>query len=483
MHDLEHSSAACVWRFFEEICAIPHGSGHEDALLAHIQSWAAGKGFKTAQDKARNLVVYAPGSPGYEKAPTLILQSHVDMVCEKNGSSTHDFEKDPIRLVREGDVLRADGTTLGADNGIGAAIMLAALDGDAPHPPIEAVFTVNEEIGLVGASLFDMGLVSGKRLLNLDAEEEGVFMVSNAGGQHARLALPAQWQEVGGLYWLWLSVTGLQGGHSGMDIDKERGNAIRLMGRVLDALREEEPGFLLAEMQAGSKENAIPRESVCLVGLPQSRQAAAESLAVQFDGLFKKELAQSDAGVCLQCRAAPAPQKAFTAELRDKLIAATLLLPNGVQSMSREIPGLVESSNNLGVVLTTEREVQLLYTVRSSVKSRKEAIARQIAVLEKMLGGHTGLISDYPAWEYQPQSALRDLFARCYEALNGKPPRITAVHCGLECGTFADAIEGLDVLAIGPELTDVHSPQERVSIASTERVWQLILAALAEMKE
>ncbi len=482
MHDLNRSSAAVVWRFFEELCAIPHGSGNEDALLAHIQRWAETKGFRTAQDAARNLVVYAPGSPGYENSPTLILQNHVDMVCEKNNDSTHDFSKDPLQLVREGDVLRAQGTTLGADNGIGVAIMQAVLDGDAPHPPIEAVFTVNEEIGLVGASQFDMSLVSGKRFLNMDTEEEGVFMVSNAGGRHAKFILPAAFESAEGLAWHQLEISGLQGGHSGMDIDKERGNAIRLMGRLLDALRAEAPCFALAGMQAGSQENAIPRESVCLVGLPVENAALAAAVAARWEGIFQSELAQSDVGVFVRCTPAPAPEKMYTPSLRDKLMAAILLIPNGILHMSLAIPGLVETSNNLGVVRTTDSEVQLLYTIRSSVKSRKEATARQMAALEQLLGARCEVISDYPAWEYRPQSEMRELFSRCYEELFGKPPVVTAVHCGLECGTFSDAIEGLDVLSLGPDLTDVHSPAERVSISSTERVWQLVLAALAKMK-
>ncbi len=479
---LANSTAADVWCFFEKICAIPHGSGHEAALLGWIQNWAADKGFETVQDSTGNLVVKAPGTAGYENSPVLMMQSHVDMVCEKNSDVEHNFETDGIRTVCEGDWLRADGTTLGADNGIGVAMMLALLNKDCPHPPIEAVFTVDEEIGLVGASAFDMSLVSGKRFINLDTEEEGVFIASNAGGRHGKMSLPTEWEKPENMQFLSLKLNGLQGGHSGMDINKGRGNAIRLLSRVLCALRESVPGFVLGDMQAGSKENAIPREAVCTVGIEARQVEPVQDIIRVCAAVFQSELAASDAGVKLVCEACKAPERVLSKKTRDKLLLALALMPNGVQTMSCDIEGLVQSSNNLGVVKTDEDNIQILYTIRSSVKSLKEAIYGQIVLLQNHIGAVGDVMSDYPAWEYQPVSELREVFRREFLKIEGKEPVITAVHCGLECGIFSDAMEGLDVISLGPELCDVHSPSERVSISSTERTWTLLKAAVAQLR-
>ncbi len=478
---LETSTAAIVWHFFEQICNIPHGSGNEAALLSWIKAWATEKGYTTASDAAGNLVVTAPGTTGRENNPTLILQSHVDMVCEKNAEVSHNFETDAIRTVVSGDWLSADGTTLGADNGIGAAMMLALLDGACEHPPVQAVFTVDEEIGLVGASAFDMSLVNGKRFINLDTEEEGVFIASNAGGRHAKMSLPVVWQNAANLQFYRLSLCGLQGGHSGMDINKGRGNAIRLLARALCALKVDVPSFSLCDVQAGSKENAIPREAFCTVGVAAEDADKLHAIMQNHENLFKKEFAATDADIQFSHESCNAPAQVFAQETRDKLLLALALMPNGVQAMSADIAGLVESSNNLGVVQTEADAVLLMYTIRSSVKSRKEAIYQKILLLQSHIGATGEITSDYPAWEFQAQSELRNIFHRTYVEQEGKEPLVTAVHCGLECGIFSDAIEGLDVLSFGPELQDVHSPSERVSISSTERTWQLFKAALAKL--
>ncbi len=479
---LKTSTAADVWLFFEKICNIPHGSGNEDALLQWIIAWAKEKNYSTARDEAGNLVVKAPGTEGYTNAPVLMLQSHVDMVCEKNNAISHNFETDAIRPVVKGDWLHADGTTLGADNGIGVAMMLALLDGAYAHPPIEAIFTVDEEIGLVGASAFDMSLISGKRFINLDTEEEGVFIASNAGGRHAKMSLALAYEVAQEMPYYRLELTGLKGGHSGMDIDKGRGNAIRLLSRILCALKERAPQFVLADMQAGSKENAIPREAVCTVGVLQEQVNDLEMLVKNFEAVFQSEFAISDAAVCLSLKKCAAPNYVFTKQERDKLLLAITLMPNGVRSMSHEIEGLVQTSNNLGVVQTEKDAVHLLYTIRSSVKSQKEAIYGQILLLQDFIGATGEITSDYPAWEYQPKSELRDVFRQKYVQLEGKEPLVTAVHCGLECGIFSDAIDGLDVISLGPELQNVHSPSERACISSTERVWELLKMAVAELR-
>ncbi len=482
MHDLEKSSAAKVWGFFEEICAIPHGSGNEKGLSDFLKKWAEGKGLAVSQDSALNVLMRAPGSPGYENSPTLVLQGHIDMVCEKNGDVKHDFLSDPICVKRDGDFLRADGTTLGADNGIGLAMTLAVLDSDIPHPPIEAIFTTGEEVGMLGATAFDMKQLKGRLFLNLDTEEEGVFIVSNAGGKHAKFILPAAYQPAGEGAYFKLELTGLQGGHSGMDIDKERGHANRLMGRTLYTLREELPALTLGDMQAGSKENAMPRENRCIIGIPKGSEDKLQALCESLQQTFRHELCNTDAAVELKSIPAEKPAQMFTGELRDKVIAALLLIPNGVLSMSTDIPGLVETSNNLGVVVTGEEDVTFIYAIRSSLGSRKAAVAQQIEALAALLGARTEVISDYPAWEYKANSKLRDTLVACYKQHTGKEPTITAVHCGLECGIFSDAIEGLDVLSVGPDLHDVHSPAEHVSISSTERTWEFLQAALAALK-
>lgn len=484
MHQLENSPIANVWHFFEEITKIPHGSGNEKAISDYITAWGKGKGFETIQDEYNNVIIKKPGTPGYENSAPVVLQGHIDMVCEKENGVEHDFLKDPIKVLREGDFLTADGTTLGGDNGIGVSYTLAVLDStDISHPPIEALFTTSEEVGMVGATNLDLNLLKGKTILNLDSEDEGIFTVSSAGGIHGSVCLPTQWQPTpSGLSFFNIVLTGLHGGHSGMDIDKERASAHRLMGRLLWQAAEEIPGCVLATINGGTKENAIPRDCACLLGVPAGKENDLQALVSTLEATFKNEFRSTEPGLSLTSTAADAPAKTFTDGCFSNIVMILLLIPGGMLHMYTDMKNLVETSSNMGVVLTHEDKVEFISCMRSSVESRKYEIFNQVKSLAKSTGSSIEVSSDYPAWEYRADSRIREVCVASYKKLTGKDPVVTALHAGLETGIFSEKIEGSDIISIGPDLHDVHSPNEKLSISSSERTWLLLLDILAQLK-
>ena len=449
-----------VFKYFEEISQIPRGSGNEKAISNYLVSFGKGLGLEVIQDPALNVIIKKPGTKGYENAPTVIIQGHMDMVCEKNKDTEHDFEKHPLKLRVEGDYIYATGTTLGADNGIAVAYGMAILAAnDISHPPIEMLVTTDEEAGMGGAMQVSKDHISGKILLNIDSEEEGFLLVSCAGGVRTRVGLNIEWEDVKeDLESIEIRVRGLKGGHSGMEIDKERGNSNKLMGRVLNGLVDV-VDFRLAHLNGGSKNNAIPRECDALIVVEKDKVQLVKETVNFWNKTFKRELEAQDENVILEVEAVSNPKKAFSKETTVKAVMLLHLIPNGVDTMSMGIKGLVQSSTNLGVVTTTETEVEYDSATRSSLSSLKEEIVLRTRNIANLVGADFSTNADYPAWEYNPQSKIREICEKVMKDMTGKEAEIIAIHAGLECGLFSERLgSDIDMISFGPNMYDVHTP-------------------------
>lgn len=478
LNDLQPS---LVFKYFEEISQIPRGSKNEKGISDYLRNFGESLGLETIQDESLNIIIKKPATPGYENAPGVVLQGHMDMVCEKNKSTNHDFMKDPIKLRIDGDYVYATDTTLGADNGIAVAMGLAILaSNDIAHPALELLVTVDEEAGMTGAMALDGSLVKGKYILNLDSEEEGYLLVSCAGGVTALSTLPVELvkPEATKKSYL-LEVKGLLGGHSGMDIIKQRGNANKILGRLLNLLNVD---FDIAKVEGGSKNNAIPREADCVIMVNNDQIDEFTTQLKDITNIFKHELRTSDPGLEIACSETNTPELILNSASKDKVIKMLNLIPNGIQTMSMDIENLVESSTNLGVLRTTDSTVTFECAVRSSVKSLKEDITARMELLVTELGGNLELISDYPAWEYAKDSNLEKVCIEAYKNLTGKEPIIMALHAGLECGLLLDKIPNAEAISFGPNMYDVHTPNEHLSISSTENTWKYLLEVLKSIK-
>ena len=473
MSVLEHLRPEAALHYFEELCAIPHGSRDTKRISDYCVRFAQARGLRYVQDAYNNVVIYKDGTPGYENHPTVILQGHLDMVCEKEPDCDIDFSKDGLRLRQDGTCLFAEGTTLGGDDGIAVAYALAVLDStELAHPPLEAVFTVDEEIGMLGANAMDMSVLKGRVMLNIDSEDEGILTAGCAGGATAGLTLPAQWEAASGQAWR-VRVDGLTGGHSGVEIHKGRANANKLMGRLLSLL----PEFRLAGVNGGAKDNAIPRscEALLVSGAPdfEERFAAAKAQCMG-------KLPATEPHAKLFCEKAEAG-KVLTAECTAAVLGLLLELPNGVQAMSRDIEGLVQTSLNLGILKTTEESVAMTFSVRSSVGAEKAALTARLAGLAEKYGAAYSQSGEYPAWEYRRDSRLRETMVGVFEELYGKKPVVDVIHAGLECGIFSDRLPGLDAVSFGPQMHDIHTSRERLELASVARTWDYLVAVLARL--
>lgn len=478
LNDLQPS---LVFKYFEEISQIPRGSKNEKGISDYLRNFGESLGLETIQDESLNIIIRKPATPGYENAPGVVLQGHMDMVCEKNKSTNHDFMKDPIKLRIDGDYVYATDTTLGADNGIAVAMGLAILaSNDIAHPALELLVTVDEEAGMTGAMALDGSLVKGKYILNLDSEEEGYLLVSCAGGVTALSTLPVELvkPEATKKSYL-LEVKGLLGGHSGMDIIKQRGNANKILGRLLNLLNVD---FDIAKVEGGSKNNAIPREADCVIMVNNDQIDEFTTQLKDITNIFKHELRTSDPGLEIACSETATPELILNSASKDKVIKMLNLIPNGIQTMSMDIENLVESSTNLGVLRTTDSTVTFECAVRSSVKSLKEDITARMELLVTELGGNLELISDYPAWEYAKDSNLEKVCIEAYKNLTGKEPIIMALHAGLECGLLLDKIPNAEAISFGPNMYDVHTPNEHLSISSTKNTWKYLLEVLKSIK-
>ncbi len=473
-----------VFEYFETLSSIPRGSGNEKAVSDFLAAFALRHGLEHVQDEAWNIVIKKKATPGYETAAPIILQGHMDMVCEKNQDSEHDFMKDPLQLRIVDDMIYASGTTLGADNGIAVAMGLAILASDQyQHPALELLVTTSEETGMNGAISLDPKHVDGRTLINIDSEEEGTLLVSCAGGMTAKTTIPASWETpADSLKPYAIRLRGLKGGHSGMEIDKERGNANKLLGRVLKAVSKD-CDYRLASLQGGAKHNAIAREADAVIWLKAENEEIARRITAACNEMFKAELRASDADVRVEFEAlAKRPEKMLSEKVTRQTVNYLYLLINGVISMSMDIKGLVESSLNLGIIATTKEAIEFTSSIRSSVKSLRSELYERIVATAELNGGSVKAEAAYPEWAYNPDSEIRGVFEATYERLYGKKPHITAIHAGLECGLFCEKFGRLDAISFGPNIYDVHTPNEHMSISSVQRMWEYLLEVLKNVK-
>ncbi len=473
-----------VFTYFEQISKIPRGSGNEKNISDYLMEFAKQHNLNAIQDEALNVIIKKDGTCGYEDAPIVILQGHMDMVCEKNKNTEHNFSKDPIKVLIEDDMLTADGTTLGADNGIAIAYCLAILSSDdIQHPPLEVLFTTQEEVGLIGASKIKAENLKGHILINIDSEDEGVFLVSCSGGIRSKVKIQISWcdTKMSEIAYL-LKVRGLKGGHSGMDINRGRANSNKLMGRILNDLFEIY-NISLVEINGGSKMNAIPREADAIISVKEEFKSDIINHIEKWNEILTNELSTSDSNVRLEIEKLNTEyNKVFSFETTKRVISALLMLPNGVQTMSMDIEGLVESSTNLGVVETNKNTVIFGNATRSSVRSLKYFIVTQIKTISEILNGDIEIGASYPEWQYKKDSYIRELFIEKYKKLFGILPEVSALHAGLECGILSNILGDIDMISFGPNMYDVHTPSERLSILSTQRTWNLLLEVLKDIK-
>ncbi len=471
MRVLEGLQPARVFAHFEDICAIPHGSGNMEAISDFCVDFAKKLGLWVHKDAHCNVVIKKPATPGYEDHPAVILQGHLDMVCEKEPGSDFNFETDGLKLLVEGDYITADGTTLGGDDGVAVAMMMAILeDNTLPHPAIEAVFTTDEETGLDGAAGLDGTLLDGRLLINIDSEEEGTLTVGCAGGARADIALPLTYTDNTQPCYT-LTVTGLLGGHSGVEIHKGRHNANILMGRLLAALPT---GWRLVDVAGGQKDNAIPRHTVCTVASPTdpSSVAAAFLTANRMDS-------EPDLAITV----APAPTAAQAANEASSMATATLLstVKNGVQAMCADIPELPETSLNLGILDIVDGALYITFSVRSAKSAAKAALLADLKAAAAGVGAAYSDHAHYPAWEYRYNSPLQQVMKAAYADLYGKPPAVAVIHAGLECGLFSDKLPGLDAVSIGPDALDIHTTEEKMCISSVARTYEYVCKVLEKL--
>lgn len=477
---LEACTPREVFRIFEEFCALPHPSRHTAAATDYCLRFAREHGLVAEADAAGNVVIRKPATPGREHLPTVILQGHLDMVAEKEPECPIDFEKDGLDLFLDGDLVGARGTTLGGDDGIAVAMILAILADDTlVHPALEAVFTTDEEIGMLGAEAMDMSGLRGRYMLNLDSEEEGVLTVSCAGGAQANIAYPVCRETASGTC-LTVTMEGMSGGHSGTEIHKNRANAARLAAMMLSSVSAV-CEVRLVSIEGGTKDNAIPCRSVCHFFV--SEREVAEAAIAAFYEMVKAAYAASDPGLTLTCSAGEENTPALTAEATRVLLHLLLDIPCGVQKMSADIPGLVETSLNLGILTTEESAVRAVYSVRSSVGAEKEALLSHMRACALVAGATFEIEGAYPAWEYKKNSPLRDTVMEAYRRLYGKEMRVEAIHAGLECGLFSDRIPGLECVSLGPAMQDIHTTRERLSVSSVRRTYEFVCAILAGIEE
>jgi len=464
-----------VFHYFEEICAIPHGSRNTRQISDYLVSFAKEQGLRYIQDEANNVILFQGGTCGMEDHDPVILQGHMDMVCEKDADCPLDMNTDGLDITHDGKCVFARGTTLGGDDGIAIAYALALMaDRSIPHPPLEVIITVDEEIGMLGANVIDLSMLKGRTLINLDSEDEGIFTVSCAGGARATISLPAERRAVYGPC-IRLNVDGLRGGHSGAEIHQNRANANKVMGEFMSRIQKLMP-LCLTSFAGGSKDNAIPR----------SCQATLVAMGIQLERIntiaqdLQQEIREKydEPNALVQAFDVDAlGGNSLSTENTAKVIGLLMAAPNGVQSMSQDISGLVQTSLNLGIAKLGDR-FTATFSVRSSVNDEKEELLEQLRKLCGFYEGTYSQMGEYPAWEYRKDSRLRDIMVQIYTGMFGKEPQVLAIHAGLECGLLGEKLPGLDCVSIGPQMHDIHTSREKLEIASTERTWKFLLEVL-----
>lgn len=482
MSVLENVQPKNVFRYFEEISKIPHGSYHTRAISNYLADFAKEHHLEYYQDDTDNVVIIKEAASGYEQAEPVILQGHMDMVCEKEADVDIDFEKDGLDLYVDGDFLKARGTTLGGDDGIAIAYALAILDStDIPHPRLEVVLTTNEEVGLLGAGDIDLSMLKGHILLNIDSDIEGHFLTSCAGGLSANVRIPVTYQKVRGTG-VSIRLHQLAGGHSGSEIDKEHANGIIEMGRILKYL-EERMQLGIHTLSGGLKDNAIPRDVCSTIVIPGEEIFAFQDAIAEITQILQKEYAVSEPELAVSFEVLEEKEyEILSYGAMQKVLFYLRNVPNGVIHMSTNIKGLVETSLNAGIMELSAEDFYVCTSVRSSVGSRKQELSDRLVYLTEFLGGTVEIEGDYPAWEYVSDSEIRERISDVYQKLFGKEPVFEAIHAGLECGLLSEKIHGLDAVSFGPDNFDIHTPKERLSISSTERVYRFLLELLRSMK-
>lgn len=468
-----------LWQWFEQICAIPHPSKHEHALSQHIQQWAKAQGLAVVEDKVGNLIIRKPATAGMENCKIVVLQAHIDMVPQKNADKVHNFETDPIEAYVDGDWVKARGTTLGSDNGIGMSSALAVLGSkDIKHGPLEVLLTIDEEAGMTGAFGLEAGYLDAEILINTDSEQEGEIYMGCAGGVDAQISVPMSWQapEQSNASFS-LTMSGLKGGHSGVNIHLGRGNANKLLARFLFKYSDE-LALELVSFSGGSLRNAIPREANVQFMLPVENIDALKQAIESFQALVREELAVADPGMLLSLAAIDAPTKVMGEEAQNTLIDLLHACPNGVMRMSDEVEGVTETSLNIGVISTEDESVEILCLIRSLIDSGREEVTGMLTALSNLSGASIDLSGAYPGWKPDTSSPVMAIVRDTYNDIYKKDPTVMVIHAGLECGLFKEPYPLMDMVSIGPTIRYPHSPDEMVNITTVGQYWELLLAVL-----
>lgn len=483
MGSISHLEPKNVFGYFEKICEIPHGSGNVQEISDYFVRFAQERNLEYIQDKELNVIIKKPASKGYENCPTVIIQGHMDMVAVKKPDCTIDMLTEAIKPMTDGEYVWADGTSLGGDDGIAIAYALAILDSDEiKHPALEVIITTDEEVGMLGAIELDESNIQGRMMINIDSEEEGFLLVSCAGGMRVTSHLPVERQNKSGKKYS-ITVDGLMGGHSGVEIHKERGNANCILGRLLYELQQVSDVYVLSA-NGGVADNAITRNATMECVISKDFSEIFEKTIEEFETTIKQELYAKDNGVFLRYDVVGEGQydaidKASTLKMAYLLMS----VPNGVCANSASIEGLVQTSLNLGVLELEKDELTLLFSLRSSIESEKDLLAKKLEIITNLVGGYTVESSEYPGWAYKEDSYLREHMKKVYKDMYGKELKIQAIHAGLECGIFAGKLEGIDCVSLGPNLLNVHTTEEKMDVASVKRTWEFLVRALETMKE
>ncbi|MDD3787081.1 MAG: aminoacyl-histidine dipeptidase [Petrimonas sp.] len=475
---------SAIWNYFYDITQIPRPSKKEEKIIAYLLDFAKQHNLEAKQDKAGNVLITKPATAGKENVPTVILQGHVDMVCEKNSDVTHDFDKDPIETVIDGDWLKAKGTTLGADNGIGVAASLAVLAStDIKHGKIEALFTVDEETGLTGAFALQPGFLTGNILLNLDTEEEGEIYIGCAGGKGTKAQFKYKTKDAPKKYfWFDIQVKGLRGGHSGSDIDRGFGNANKILNRFLYSITRKKYGMVLSKIGGGNLHNAIPREAHAIVGVKDKYKEDIRIKLNTFLAKVQDEYRVVEPGLTIALESTEMPAKIIGKKTTENLILGLYACPHGVIGMSQDIPGLVETSTNLASVKMLDNNIiEIGTSQRSSTESAKDDIVNMVSAVFELAGAKVTHNDGYPGWKPNTDSDILKLAKKDYKSLFNKNPKVKAIHAGLECGLFLEKYPHLDMISIGPTMTDVHSPDEKVNIPSVAKWWDFLVKLLEDV--
>lgn len=473
-----------MFEFFSAISSIPHGSGNTKKLADYCIDFASKRGLESYCDDGGNVMIFSKGTKGYEDSEPIILQGHLDMVCEKDPDYEIDMEKEPITLCNDDKYIWADKTTLGGDDGIAIAYILAVLDSDdIPHPPIEALLTNDEEIGMLGARTLDASKLKAKKLINIDSEEEGILTVSCAGGVRAYCTLPLDFESTDSTNSVAydIEISGLKGGHSGIDINKNRKSAVKILSRLLEYVGSK-CEFSVSELNGGGKENAIPQNAKVVLCVSDEQSQFLVNTVSDFYEILKTELITSDPNVLITVNKTQTPKQSLTLDSTKKVIFALMQIPDGVQAMSPDIPNMVQTSLNLGTAVITDNVLDMRFLIRSNAATGKQIVIQKLNSFVEYLDGKVIYKNDYPVWEYCADSPLRDIMVDVYKEVYADTPVINAIHAGLECGILSAKIENADMVSFGPNLFNVHTFKEKMDIESVKRCWHYLIKVLENLK-